>query len=191
MKTPVLDTPRLILRPVTPEDAPAIQKYINNWNIAKSLSMEFPWPYPDDGAECFVRNSALPRMGTGEAMIWVIVPKEGPDEAIGVIDLRIDGGAGAAGQRGFWLAEPFWNRGYMTEAVAAVQDYYFLELGRESLIVSNAKSNGASRRMKEKAGAKFLGEFDFPHHSGETLSEKWEITREGWMAARKNSPSPS
>ena len=133
--------------------------------------------------EWFIQNDALPRMEAGEAMIWVIVLKDAPDEAVGVIDARFKESEG--GNRGFWLGEPFWNHGYMTEGVTAVQDYYFFELGMDKLIVTNAKSNIGSRRIKEKTGAKFLGYHELPHHSGDNESEKWEITREGWAAFRK------
>lgn len=32
------------------------------------------------------------------------------------------------GARGFWLADPYWGRGHMTEAVTAIPDFLFCEL---------------------------------------------------------------
>lgn len=109
MKTPPLETRRLILRPITPDDAAAIQKYFNNWNVIQHLSTNVPWPYPDDGAKDFIENSALPRMRNKSAMIWVLAIKDHGDEAVGVIEFRLE--EQEDGHRGFWLAERFWRRG--------------------------------------------------------------------------------
>ena len=45
----------------------------------------------------------------------------------------------------------------MTEAIASVNDFAFCTLGVESFYVSNAVSNVASRRVKQKTGAEFVG----------------------------------
>ncbi|OGP51930.1 MAG: GNAT family N-acetyltransferase, partial [Deltaproteobacteria bacterium RBG_13_43_22] len=146
MKTPILTTDRLILRPVTLSDAPAIQKYFNNWNIIKNLTTDVPWPYPDDGAEYFLKNIALPKVAEGSSQMWGIYIKDCLDELVGIIEYHFNNDLGG-GNRGFWLAEPFWGKGYMSEAVTAVQDYLFFELGINRIIVVNAKSNIGSRRV--------------------------------------------
>ncbi len=182
MKTPVLETERLILRPISMDDAPAIQKHFNNWEIIKNLAMVVPWPYPDDGAETFIRENALPRMRDKGDMIWVIIPKAGPQEAIGVIDFGI--GKSAHGERGFWLAQEFQGQGMMSEAVAAVNDFLFFDFGLEKFTVVNALMNSASRRVKEKTGAVFLRHGELEHHNGESRTEVWEVTRENWATIR-------
>jgi hypothetical protein len=55
MKTPTIQVPRLLLRPLALSDAPPILRHFNNWNIIRNLASVVPWPYPDDGAETFVR----------------------------------------------------------------------------------------------------------------------------------------
>ncbi|MCB1563400.1 MAG: GNAT family N-acetyltransferase [Alphaproteobacteria bacterium] len=179
MKTSILETGRLILRPLTLEDAPAVQKYFNDWEIIKNLSKVVPWPYPDDGAEDFIKNNALPRMREKGHLIWAITLKENPGEAIGIIDFGHERSL-SHGDRGFWIARPFQGRGLMSEAIAAVNDYLFFEVGLEKFTVLNAKSNITSRRVKEKTGAVFIGLTELEHHSGETEAELWDITRENW-----------
>jgi len=186
VKTPILTTDRLILRPVTLSDAPAIQKYFNNWNIIKNLTTDVPWPYPDDGAEYFLKNIALPKVAEGSSQMWGIYIKDCLDELVGIIEYHFNNDLGG-GNRGFWLAEPFWGKGYMSEAVTAVQDYLFFELGINRIIVVNAKSNIGSRRVKEKTGAKFISHCKLEHRNGETESEKWEITFESWATIRGKS----
>ncbi|GIQ76087.1 GNAT family N-acetyltransferase [Bradyrhizobium sp. RD5-C2] len=82
----------------------------------------------------------------------MLVLRAGDGEAIGNINFR-PRADGRKGNRGFWLAEPYWNQGLMTEAIAAVNDFAFLTLGLDHFHVCNAPSNVASRRVKQKTGA--------------------------------------
>lgn len=174
MQTPLLQTERLVLRPITMSDAPAVQKHFNNWNIIRNLSTVVPWPYPPDGAESFIR-AELQKIADGqENYIWVLVLKDGSDEAIGSINFRrLE--KGSAGNRGFWLAEPYWRRGLMTEAVEAVNDFVFGRLGLTEYYVCNSADNAGSRRVKQKTGAQFVCYAEIAHHSGGTRSERWVV----------------
>ncbi len=178
--TPVIQTRRLVLRPLTFSDAPAIQRHFNNWNIIRRLASVVPWPYPDDGAETFIRQQAEKIAAGEEIYQWVLVLRDGDGEAIGNISFR-QGTDNPKGNRGFWLAEPCWNRGLMTEAISAVNDFVFVTLGIESFYVCNAASNTASRRVKQKTGAEFVCNIELSHHDGQTKAEKWKVTRESWL----------
>ena len=174
-----LQTPRLWLRPLTISDTPSVQKYFNNVNIIGRLSKRVPWPYPEDGALVFLRDVVVPAMNEGRTFGWGIVPKNGPNEVIGLIEQRL--GEFEQGSRGFWLAEPFWGRGYMTEAIRATQDYLLLERGIERMVLLNSEDNIASRRVKEKTGAVRIGTAILEHHHGSSTCDKWELTREQWL----------
>ena len=181
--TPTLQTSRLILRPLARSDAPDIQRHFNNWNIISHLALVVPWPYPDDGAETFVKLQ-LEKIAAGEEIYqWVLALRSGDGGAIGNIHFRPRADS-AKGNRGFWLAEPYWNQGLMTEAITAVNDFAFNTLGIESFYVCNAATNVASRRVKEKTGAEFVGVIELGHHDGQTKSEKWRVTRENWLCRR-------
>ena len=181
MDTPTIQTERLILRPLALSDAAAIQRQFNNWNIIKSLGSVVPWPYPDDGAETFIRQQ-LEKIAAGEEIYqWVLVLQPGDGEAIGNISFRPRTDNPEGGNRGFWLAEPYWNGGLMTEAVSSVNDFAFRTLGIESFHVCNAASNDASRRVKQKTGAEFVGYIELLHHDGQSRTEKWKVTRESWL----------
>jgi [ribosomal protein S5]-alanine N-acetyltransferase len=180
MDTPLINTARLCLRPLSLDDAPAIQRHFNNWNIIQNLATVVPWPYPDDGAETFIRMQ-LAKIAAGEEIYqWVLVPASGDGQAIGNIHFRpwVDS---PKGNRGFWLAEPYWNQGLMTEAIASVNDFAFLTLGVERFKVCNVASNVASRRVKQKTGAEFAGHIDLPHHNGQSSAELWNVTRDNWL----------
>ena len=180
MKTPTIQTSRLILRPMALSDAAAIQRHFNNWNIIRNLATVVPWPYPDDGAETFVRRE-LEKIAAGEEIHhWVLTLRPGDGKAIGNVNFR-PGADSPKGNRGFWLAEPYWNRGLMTEAISAVNDFAFRVLGVDVLHVCNAVTNEASRRVKQKTGAEFVGFIEIAHHNGQTRAEKWRVTRKSWL----------
>lgn len=183
VKTPTLETERLVLRPVKLEDAPAIQKHFNNWNIIKNLLDTVPWPYPDNGAEDYIKNRVMPQIEKGETYVWTLNLKTAPKEPIGLIEYRHI--TDRDDNRGFWLAEPFWKQGLMTEAAAAVNDFIFFDLGVEKIAVCNFEGNEGSRRVKEKTGAKFIGYCEKPHHDGKIKSEMWEVTAENWKKFKK------
>ena len=179
METPVIETQRLILRPLALSDALAIQRHFNNWNVIRHLALVVPWPYPDDGAETFIKRE-LAKIAAGEETYqWVLVLRN--------INFRPRADS-AKGNRGFWLAEPYWNQGLMTEAITAVNDFAFRTLGIESFHVCNAVTNVASRRVKQKTGAEFVGYVELAHHDGQSKAERWKVTREGWLS--RNPPGP-
>ena len=188
MGTPTLETPRLVLRPAALTDAPAIQTHFANWNVIKHMGGRVPWPYPVDGAERFLKDDALPRVNKGDAHLWAICLKAEPDELIGIIEFRL--AIDANDHRGFWIAEPYWRKGLMSEAVEAVNRFVFEDLELESFIEQNAADNPASRRLKEKSGGELVGRRESRYLSGERWSEVWRLTRAGWLATKqRNQPS--
>jgi len=182
MKTPTLTTDRLTLRPVTEDDAPRIQELFPNPELLRYMAAAIPWPYPDDGAITFVRY-CLAGMEREERFTWAITEKNGDDRLIGVIDLfptNLDD------NRGFWLGLPYQGRGYMTEAVAAVNDFAFDVIGLDKLILNNAEGNIGSHRLKEKSGATILEINDaVPYVGGVYRQIRWTLTREQWHANRE------
>lgn len=53
---------------------------------------------------------------------------------------------------GYWLAEEFWGKGIMTEAVIAFVDYCFENFPLKRMFASAYANNPASARVLEKAG---------------------------------------
>ena len=53
---------------------------------------------------------------------------------------------------GYWLAEPFWGRGIITEALAAVTAYAMQHYGLTRIYAVPFAWNAASCRVLEKAG---------------------------------------
>jgi ribosomal-protein-alanine N-acetyltransferase len=174
---PTLETQRLILKGVTLADEPAYTKHFVDYEVIQFLSSKVPWPYPDDGVKYFLEHLILPRQGI-DRWCFGIYQKSNPSELIGCVDLWR---GPIPENRGFWLGKAFWGQGLMTEATAAVNEYAFRHLGFDKLYFTNAVGNTASRRVKEKSGAKFLevreAQFVNPKF---THTELWELSKESW-----------
>jgi [ribosomal protein S5]-alanine N-acetyltransferase len=177
---PTLETTRLILRPLALTDADPIQHIFPQWEIVKFLNAKIPWPYPPNGALAYIRDQALPAMERGDQWHWTLRLKEYPDELLGVIGLI----RGITENRGFWLAPPWHGQGLMTEAVFAVNDFWFDVLGFPVLRAPKAIANAASRRISEKTGMRRVGLEERDLVSGRLPSEVWEITAEEWRRFR-------
>jgi ribosomal-protein-alanine N-acetyltransferase len=72
----------------------------------------------------------------------------------------------------------------MTEAVVAVNDYWFDVLGFKVLRAPKAQANIASRRISEKTGMRVIATPVRDYVSGKLPAEIWEITADEWRAKR-------
>ncbi len=172
----VLTTARLILRPLELADADAIQALFPRWEIVRFLAANVPWPYPPDGALTFIRDRVLPAMAAGTEWHWSLRLKTAPQQLIGAISLMDTQG----NNRGFWLDPAAQGQGLMTEACAAVNDYWFETLERPVLQAPKAVANTRSRRLSERAGMRMIATAERDYVSGRLPEELWEITREEW-----------
>jgi ribosomal-protein-alanine N-acetyltransferase len=179
--TPLLETPRLVLKPLALEDAPRVQELFPHWEIVKHLAAVVPWPYPPDGALTYIRDVALPAVVRGDEWHWTLRLKTAPDALIGCIALRNPAQPGGE-NRGFWLGLAWHGRGLMTEAADAVTDFWFDVLKCPVLRIPKAAANVASRRVSEKQGMRLVATEERNYVSGRMPAEIWEITAEEWKA---------
>jgi ribosomal-protein-alanine N-acetyltransferase len=134
------------LRPWRQIDAASLVKYANNPNVARQLRDRFPHPYTAADARQFIQSIANARPTTTFAIAV-------GDEAVGGTGFA----PGADVERfsaevGYWLGEPFWGRGFTTEAVRLVSDYAFRTCNMLRLFALPFADNDRSIRVLEKAG---------------------------------------
>lgn len=177
-RLPTLHTERLLLKPLQLADADAIQRLFPQWEVVRYLDHRVPWPYPADGALIYVRDMALPAMHRGEEWHWMIRLGGEADGVIGSISLYDQPG----NHRGFWLAPAWQGQGYMSEACAAVNRFWFQTLERPLMQVPKAIVNQGSRRISEREGMRCVGRDEGHFVSGVLPRETWELTREEWLA---------
>ena len=178
--TPLLETPRLILRPLELADASQTQLLFPQWEIVRNLNRAVPWPYPPDGAYKFYRDLTLPAVARGDEWAWTLRLKTNPGQLIGAISLM----RSEEDNRGFWLGLPWQRQGLMSEASDTVTDYWFNVLKFSLMRIPKAIANTASRRISEKQGMRVVAVLDRDYVSGRFPSEIWEITAEEWQFRR-------
>jgi RimJ/RimL family protein N-acetyltransferase len=141
---PILRTQRLTLRPHGPADAEPVARYLNNFAIAGNLAT-VPYPYRRADADWWLGQQR---------------PDPVPTQTAFAIDLPGAGYIGNAGfhltddkpELGYWLAQPFWHRGFMTEAATAVVGWYFDTTDGEMVHCGAFAFNKASLAVQKKLG---------------------------------------
>jgi len=145
---PVLETERLVLRAPRFEDAKPVAALANDRRIAEN-TRRIPHPYSRADAEDFIAS-----VNAGRSEIaFVVTLADGT--LIGGCGLGMTDGP--APELGYWLGVPHWGRGFATEAVRAVIDYAFTDLGHEALQAGARVTNPTSRRVLEKCGFQWTG----------------------------------
>ncbi|MEM7775472.1 MAG: GNAT family N-acetyltransferase [Pseudomonadota bacterium] len=148
----VVNTERLRLRVLRREDAGAIAAHMANWNVTRMLSMP-PWPYGPSDAEEFLDRTLARAIDDPDCSR--AIAERASDTLIGIIGGRL---SGAHYTIGYWLGEPYWGRGYMTEAVTSVVGAIFTS-DEDAVIKSGAfKDNPASLRVQKNVGFRVVGE---------------------------------
>ena len=142
-------TPRLLLRPGFPEDAPALVRAISDKMIARNLAV-VPWPYTLRDAEAFIASPREPVLPS----FLIFERTEGEPRLVGSCGLgRRPSGAV---EMGYWIARPYWGLGFATEACGALIEIA-RALGLDSLEGAHFIDNPASARVLEKLGFEPLG----------------------------------
>jgi len=139
-----LQTKRLVLRQPHAGDASRITTFLNNFHVAGNLS-RVPYPYCESDAVWWLKR-------------WR--PDRPAAETGFILDLPGVGLIGHAGFHpdvqgtviGYWLGEPFWNRGFMTEAAIAILDWYFGATTSVSVSSGVFHFNRASLAVQKKLG---------------------------------------
>ena len=127
-------------------DAAALQRYANNRNIWLNLRDMFPHPYTARDAEGFLNFVQR----ENPPMTFAIATSA---EAIGCIGLHRGQDIHCkTAELGYWLGEPFWGRGIMTEAVAEFSRHAFDAYDLQRIYAEPFEENRASARVLEKAG---------------------------------------
>jgi RimJ/RimL family protein N-acetyltransferase len=121
-------------------------KYANNRKVWLNLRDAFPSPYTAINAEAFLDMACAQNPLT----ICAIAT---PEEAIGSIGFfPKEDVHRLTAEMGYWLAEPYWGRGIMTETVAKFTEYASEHFPLIRIYAEPYADNSASRRVLEKAG---------------------------------------
>lgn len=141
---PQILTERLVLRRPRLRDAPRIAALLNNFEVTKNLA-RVPYPYTINMAvDWLIRQKK--EWSPDTITFAVCEPREG---LMGFCGMHREG---RDAEIGYWLGEPFWGKGYMTEAAAAVIDWYFASSSASRMVSGVFYFNAPSLAIQEKLG---------------------------------------
>lgn len=144
--TPELRAGDLLLRPLRPEDAPALHSLLNDWSVVRMLSRP-PFPYSRELAEKWIASTLAE--GTRGSAHHFVVTRDG--RLLGAVGLTLAENRRSA-SLGYWTAPEHWGRGVTTRAARRVADWAFETLGLERLRATVAVDNPASAAVLAKLG---------------------------------------
>lgn len=173
---PRLVTKRLVMRAPQEADAPALAQIANNLHVAQML-MRMPHPYGETEARSFISMALRRQPGASYALTL-----SGTDELIGCAGLHLkDRGL----ELGYWIGEPFWRRGFATEAAHALVDLAFAETRIPVLHAAVRVINPASRRVIHKCGFQYAGQGMMNSlAAGQVPVERYRLDRRTWESLR-------
>jgi RimJ/RimL family protein N-acetyltransferase len=177
---------RLLLRQPRPTDAARIAHFLNNLRVSGNLA-RVPYPYHLSDAEAWLATLRADRPA-GETGFSIELAGEG---LIGHCGFHL--GRGGTPEIGYWLAEPFWNRGFMTEAAARILDWYFQVTSADDIASGVFAFNKASLVVQTKLGFTQVGtgtlhclarHEDLRHIDTRLTRTRW-LDRQGLAPARE------
>jgi RimJ/RimL family protein N-acetyltransferase len=135
-----------VVRSWEPDDLESLVENADNRHIWLNLRDRFPHPYTRRAGREFIRQAMSQRP---ETMFAIAVD----DQAVGGIGFTVlTDVERVSAEIGYWLGEPFWGRGIVTEALVAVTRYALDSCRLTRIYALPFATNTGSCRVLEKAG---------------------------------------
>ena len=147
----ILETERLILRQLTPDDAEFIFELLNDPSWIRNIGDRNIRTLDD--ACSYIRNGPMKSYDKNGFGLWLIVLKE-TDEPIGMCGL-INRDTLEEIDIGYALLPKFWAKGYAIEAARAVKEYAKGVVGLKRMVAIVDPANESSTRVLEKLGLRY------------------------------------
>ncbi len=149
---PVLETRRLLLRPLTQDDCDTLVQELNDFAIARNTA-RIPHPYHRADA---LEYLDFAQSGAARSRIAGVEEKLAPGRLIGMISYEWSETSGDA-ELGYWYARSAWGRGLGSEAALAMVEDAIVHAGHDKLVACHHNDNPASARILAKAGFEVIG----------------------------------
>jgi len=143
---PSLTTQRLTLRPFSLDDALRMSQLAGNIRVAET-TLNVPHPYQPDMARSWISTHEAGWTERKNIVYAITLTETG--ELLGTIglhDIKPD-----QAELGYWIGEPYWGRGFCTEAAKAVIAFSFEILELSKVVAEHLKSNPASGAVMKNA----------------------------------------
>lgn len=141
----------VVLRKLNPSDKYDIARLADNKNVWNNLTDLMPNPYSVEDAVSFIKLATNSELNS-------IFGIEYDSDLCGIIGLhRQTDVYRLSAEIGYWLGEPYWNKGIASSAIRLTVVYGFQTLGLERIYAAVYDFNKASQKVLEKAGFTFEG----------------------------------
>ena len=150
-----LETERLVLRRFTLEDAEAMYR---NWASDSEVTRFLTWPtHPNVGVTRHVLENWISSYGEDAYYQWAIVLKVEGDEPIGSIAaVKMDESISMV-HIGYCIGRKWWHRGITSEALKAVMEFFFDQVGVNRIEARYDINNPHSGMVMRKCGMRYEG----------------------------------
>lgn len=153
-RQPVLETPRLRLRPFCLSDAQDVHRLAGDARIADT-TVTIPHPYALDAAEQWIESLQGKSMAGSRATFAITTTNS--NQLVGTVGLINISVQNRRAELAYWVGVEFWGKGYCTEAVFRVIDFAREHYGSSRIVAHCFARNRASARVMEKTGMQFEG----------------------------------
>ncbi|WP_430535313.1 GNAT family protein [Listeria rocourtiae] len=171
----IIQTKRLVLRPITLADAKDMFEYASADENTRFVFDTHP-------------TIDITRQKIAEFFVAAPIGKYGIEivetgKFIGTIDIRIDS-MNRSGCLGYALNKDYWGNGYMTEAGLAILDLAFQTLQLERVFAMHDVRNPASGKVMERLGMTYEGTLRKSRHVKDEFVDDayYSILREEYLA---------
>lgn len=134
-------------------DAKDLAAALSNRKIQDNLRDGLPYPYTEKDGEYYI--SSMISANENETFAFAITVDSKVIGSIGVF--RQGNIHRQTGELGYYIAEEYWGRGIMTEAVRQICEYVFDKSDVIRIYAEPFACNAASCRVLEKAGFQYEG----------------------------------
>lgn len=149
-----IETERMILRPFTMDDGEAM---FRNWASDPEVTKFLTWPaHGSIEISNMVLSDWVSHYGEDDYYQWAIVVKE-LGQPIGSISVVSKNDRAELVHIGYCIGKNWWHQGYTSEALKAVMDFFFDEVGVNRVETRHDPNNPNSGRVMVKCGMKFEG----------------------------------
>ncbi len=183
-----ITTERLLIRPFVPEDAAALAARRSDPEVARY--QDWPTPFPLAKAERIVASLVAMDGPTNDEW-WMAVVCDHDGTTLGELALNLTWG-GRSAEVGYSFSPEHWGKGFATEALDALIEHLFEELGVTRVFGMLDPRNPASARVLERVGMLFEGHTHSSFWKGDECSDDWiyGMTRADWDAWRSRVTAP-
>ena len=178
-----IETERLILRRALPEDA---QPMFDNWAGDDEVTKFLTWPtHSSVEVTKMVVDSWVKGYEQDNYYQWIIELKE-LSQPIGSISAVRQDEKLALAEIGYCMGRKWWHRGIMSEALQAVIDFLFSEVGMNRVESRHDPNNPHSGGVMKKCGMKYEGTMRAADRNNQGICDAahYAILRSEWEKPR-------